>query len=51
MSKDRKSTKEARKQPALTLMEKRAAKKDKKQENVFLFSDKASPGGPGAKRG
>jgi hypothetical protein len=39
MAKNRKSNKEAKKKPALTLMEKRAAKKNKDQDNIFLVND------------
>ena len=36
MSKNRQSTKEAKKKPAMTLQEKRAAKKSKKESKTFL---------------
>ena len=52
MTKERKSNKESKKQPALTLMEKRAAKKGKKDTTVFMVNDRAPRGGgSGAKRG
>ena len=52
MTKERKSNKESKKQPALTLMEKRAAKKGKKETPVFLVNEKTPrTGGSGAKRG
>ena len=41
MSKERNSTKEVKKKPALTLKEKRAAKKDKKDTKTgFITPDK-----------
>lgn len=41
MSKERNSTKEIKKKPALSLKEKRAAKKDKKETKTgFITSDK-----------
>jgi hypothetical protein len=36
MSKNRQSTKEAKKKPTMTLQEKRAAKKSKKESKTFL---------------
>ena len=39
MSKNRKSTKEGKKKPIMTMKEKRAAKKSKGEENVFLVND------------
>lgn len=44
MSKNRKSNKEAKKKPVLTLKEKRAAKKSKNEEVVFLVTDKSGQG-------
>ena len=45
MPKNRKSNKEAKKKPVLTLMEKRAAKKSKEEGTDFLISEN-SPHGP-----
>ena len=39
MSKNRKSNKEGKKKPIMTLKEKRAAKKSKSEENAFLVND------------
>lgn len=39
MSKNRKSNKEGKKKPIMTMKEKRAAKKSKGEENVFLVND------------
>jgi len=39
MSKNRKSNKEGKRKPIMTLKEKRAAKKSKGEENVFLVND------------
>jgi hypothetical protein len=39
MPKNRKSNKEAKKKPLMTMKEKRAAKKSKNEENVFLITD------------
>ena len=39
MSKNRKSNKEDKKKPIMTMKEKRAAKKSKAEENVFLVND------------
>lgn len=41
MSKDRKSNKEAKKKPTMTMKEKRAAKKTKGDESIFLGKDNA----------
>lgn len=41
MSKNRDSNKEAKKKPAMTLQEKRAAKKSKKESKTFLGDDRA----------
>jgi hypothetical protein len=41
MSKNRNSTKEAKKKPTMTLQEKRAAKKSKKESKTFLGDDRA----------
>ena len=41
MSKNRQSNKEAKKKPAMTLQEKRAAKKSKKESQTVLGSDRA----------
>jgi len=42
MTKERRSTKEAKKKPAMSLKEKRAAKKAKKEDakSTFLISEK-----------
>ena len=53
MPKNRKSNKEAKKKPILTMKEKRAAKKSKNDEIVFLFNDKTArrtKAVPGTKR-
>ncbi len=42
MPKARKSNREAKKEPSLTLKEKRAAKKAKTEEKVLLGSDNAA---------
>jgi len=42
MPKNRKSNKEAKKKPILTMKEKRAAKKSKNEEIVFLVNDKTA---------
>jgi hypothetical protein len=39
MPKNRKSNKEEKKKPIMTLKEKRAAKKSKDTENIFLVND------------
>jgi hypothetical protein len=39
MSKNRKSNKEEKKKPLMTLKEKRAAKNSKEDENIFLVND------------
>ena len=39
MPKNRKSNKEAKKKPIMTMKEKRAAKKSKNEEVVFLIND------------
>jgi hypothetical protein len=39
MPKNRKSNKEAKKKPLMTMKEKRVAKKSKGEENVFLVND------------
>jgi hypothetical protein len=39
MPKNRKSNKEAKKKPLMTMKEKRAAKKSKNEENVFLVNE------------
>ena len=41
MSKKRQSNKEAKKKPTMTLQEKRAAKKSKKEFQTFLGDDRA----------
>ena len=41
MSKNRRSNREAKKKPTMTLQEKRAAKKSKKQPKTFLWDDQA----------
>lgn len=41
MTKERKSTKEAKKSPTMTMKEKRAAKKSKKQTKLVLGADNA----------
>jgi hypothetical protein len=53
MSKNRKSNKEDKKKPIMTKKEKRAAKKSKGEENVFLVNDNSprrAKTRPGAKR-
>jgi hypothetical protein len=53
MSKNRKSTKEGKKKPVMTMKEKRAAKKSKGEDNVFLVNDNAprkAKTDPGTKR-
>jgi len=44
MAKNRKSNKEAKKQPMMTMKEKKAARKSKKEGKVFLGNDSASRG-------
>jgi hypothetical protein len=39
MPKNRKSNKEAKKKPLMTMKEKRTAKKSKNEENVFLVNE------------
>ena len=41
MTKSRQSNKEAKKKPTMTLQEKRAAKKSKKESTTFLGQDRA----------
>jgi len=40
MSKNRHSNKEAKKKPTMTLQERRAAKKSKKESKTFLVNDR-----------
>jgi hypothetical protein len=45
MAKEQKSNKEGKKKPQLTLLEKRAAKRNKGSDKSFLAGDSAAKGG------